>query len=218
MMLKIDKSILHIFQGIEELIEIYKEIDSIIERFKKTTGIDCLKGCGKCCEIPSWKVETTVFELIPLAIHLWNVNEAEIFLDWILKTEKDDFCIFYKKNFNNNGCCYVYSFRPLICRLFGFSAIKNKYGELIPILCSIIKKEDLNRFEKIKQMLKKGLEIPINSLYAGRIKMISPIYGKDLYPINEATKIAIEMVGYRLRLLNNKGDEFEPTQSYKKAA
>lgn len=30
-----DEDILHIFPGIEALVDIYKEVDSIVERFKK---------------------------------------------------------------------------------------------------------------------------------------------------------------------------------------
>ncbi len=215
MMLEVYEYLFQKFPGIKELIEIYKEIDAHIERFKKITGIDCLEGCGRCCEIPSWKVETTVFELIPLAIHLWKSGEAEVFLKRILRTDRDSVCVFYKKELNKNGYCYVYPLRPIICRLFGFSAIKDKYSRLHPVLCPIIREGYPDKYEMIKKMIGEGLKIPISSFYGRRIKVLDPIYGRDLLSINEALKITIEMVGYKLRLFEQ---EFEPPQPYRRAA
>ena len=79
-MLEIKSNIPLQFYGIKELLEIYEEIDFHIENLKKDADINCIEGCGQCCEIPSFKIETTIFESIPLAIYLWDRGEAEIFL------------------------------------------------------------------------------------------------------------------------------------------
>jgi Fe-S-cluster containining protein len=217
-MLEIKTNSLLIFSGLNELIEIYEDLDSHIETFKRETGIDCVKGCGKCCEIPSWKIETSILELMLPAIHLWETKEAEIFLEKILRIDKDSFCVFYSKNLYEKGCCYIYPLRPLICRLFGFSGMKDKFDQSIPILCSVIKKQNPDNIERIMKKIQMGLEIPINSYYAKRISLINPLYGRDLYGINEAARFAIEWIGYRLGLLNNQQEGARPTKPFERAA
>ncbi len=191
------------FFGYKELLEVYNDLDRRIEFLKNVSGIDCIENCGKCCMLPSYKIETSIFELIPLAIHLWEKGEAEIFLERLNIVDRSSPCIFYKENLidKEKGHCYVYPLRPLICRLFGFSAIEDKYGRPIIILCSILKKELPEKCSKVQEMIAKGLDVPINSFYAKRIALINPVYGKDLYPINEAIRIGIELVGYRLEKL-----------------
>lgn len=184
-----------LFSGLKELLEIYQELDLRVEFFKKKAKINCIKVCGKCCKIPSYKIETSVLELIPTTIHLWEVNEAEIVLENLYRINKYHFCIFYDfKGKNDRGHFYIYSLRPLICRLFGFSAKRDKSGRTIPIICSIIKEKNPGKFEEIQEKIRNGLEIPINSYYGRRIILISNSYGRDLYPINEAIKIALEIV------------------------
>ncbi len=219
-MLGIGDEISSSFFGYKELLEIYNELDYRIEFFKKVSGIDCIKNCGKCCKIPSYKIETSIFEVIPLAIHLWEKGEAEIFLERLNRVDRSSLCIFYKDNLTDKekGHCYVYPFRPLICRLFGFSAIEDKYGRPIIILCSIVKKEKPEKCSKIKAMIEEGLDLPINSFYAKRIALLNPVYGKELYPINEAIRIGIELVGYRVNLFREERDESDPLHPYRRAA
>ena len=115
------------------LFRLYRKLDQDISRFRKKTGLRCEQGCGRCCEYP--QVETTVFELIPLAINLWQHNQALAILEKAKKAQYQGQCIFYQADplIKGKGRCSIYSWRPLGCRLFGFSARsdKNKKLELV---------------------------------------------------------------------------------------
>ncbi len=208
------------FKGIEELLTLYQELDLKMDDFKRKVGIDCPEGCGECCRIPSKKIEVSLLEAIPLGIHLWENGEGEIFLERIYRMDQDSLCIFYRNSPSGNpkGFCYVYPQRPLICRLFGFSAILDKYGKPILVLCSKLRESPPEKILGIQSMVKKGVEVPINSSYARRVLRINPIYGQGLYPINEAIKMGLEVVGYRLGLFRESKEEGETLYPYDRAA
>lgn len=199
-MLKINHDLVSSFYGIHDLTNIYKALDVQVESFKKKTGIDCIEGCGKCCEISSNNIEVSVLEVVPLSHYLWETGEGELFLDKISKTDNRSPCVLYHVNHlkQRKGRCYAYSLRPLICRLFGFSATQDKYGKPVMVFCSTIKKSKPYIGEDIKRMIHQGLDVPIYSTYARRISFLNPIYSHQCHPMNEAIKIAIEVVGYRM--------------------
>lgn len=187
---------------IRPLLELYEELDLKIEKFKKETGLDCIRGCGECCAIESKRIEVSIFELIPLSLHLWETGRAEGYLEKMHRMGEEEPCIFYRQNLSEKeeGCCSIYPWRPLICRLFGFSAIENKYGQPVAVLCSVLKKSRPEVVKEVDLRIQKGLEIPINSYYAKRITLLHPIYGNERYSMNEAVKKAIEWVGFYMEL------------------
>lgn len=114
------------------LLRIYSDAERAVAGFQKATGAVCPDGCGICC---------TRFtpDILPV--------EAEFLSDWILRHQPDqgrlflaqdpgcfadcgsgDPCPLYRSD--NPLHCSVYEGRPLICRLFGFSSMATKKGEL----------------------------------------------------------------------------------------
>src|SRR3989338_188376 len=105
------------------LLRLYSKLDKDIEQFSFTVGLKCASGCGRCCKNPH--VETTVLELQPVAIELFRKNEADQWVNKAVEAAGQGRCVFYKPDplIPSNGRCSVYPLRPLVCRLFGFSAI-----------------------------------------------------------------------------------------------
>lgn len=190
------------FEGLDQLLEVYDEIDSLIVEFKRTAGYDCLKDCRKCCDTPAKKIEASIFEMLPLSIHLWQKGEAESWLQKIVETNSESQCVLYDDNPRRQlaGGCRAYFWRPLVCRLFGFSATTNKYGKPLIALCRHLKKTDLGLEDRIQGLIDKGLRIPINSRHSHRVSLINPSLGLIRYSINEALARALEMVGYRITI------------------
>jgi Fe-S-cluster containining protein len=190
------------FHGFDRLWEVYGEIDSLIASFKRSAGYDCLKDCRKCCETPAKNVEASIFEMLPLSIRLWQKGEAESWLRKIKETNSESPCVFYDgpPSRQRAGSCRAYAWRPLVCRLFGFSATTNKYGKLLLALCRHRKKTDPNLEDRIQGLIERGLKIPINSHYAHKVSLINPFLGLFRYPIHEALGRALEMVGFRITL------------------
>lgn len=209
-----------LFFKIQPLLELYQELDFKIEKFKRETGLECLRGCGECCAIESRRIEVSMVELIPLALHLWEVGKAEGYLKELNQMDKDEPCVFYRRSppKKEEGCCSIYPWRPLICRLFGFSAFENKYGQPMAVLCSVLKKSRPEGVKEIDLKIQKGLEIPVNSYYAKRVALLYPVYGKERFPINEAIKKAIEWVGFYLELLRKEENGLKIIEPYDRAA
>jgi Fe-S-cluster containining protein len=194
-----------LFDCLDRLWEAYDEIDSLTANFKKIAAYDCPKDCRRCCDTPAKNIEASIFEILPLSIHLWQKGEAESCLRKIKETNPESPCVFYDNHPSRQlaGGCRAYFGRPLVCRLFGFSATTNKYGKPLIVLCRRIKKMDLGLEDRIQGMIDQELKIPNNSNYAHKISLINPFLGQIRYSINEALGRALEMVGYRISLMSN---------------
>ena len=198
-----------IFPGLKELIELYKELDEEARRFKKATGLDCLKFCKKCCTPGKAQIEASVFECLPLSIHLWERGEAELFLQRIASDEARNLCVLYNADDSPlpaSGCKH-YPWRPLLCRLFGISAVLDKHGHPRMALCRAIKDADPQAEERINKELTRGLKAMIIPHWAKKACSLDPHLGRKRHPINQAVRLALERVGFQLYLLQSGGNE-----------
>jgi Fe-S-cluster containining protein len=168
-----------------KLLSIFHKLDSHSEQFKKKTGLYCQSGCGKCCENPD--VEATVLEMMPAAYELLRTKQSEKILLELQKEEKR--CVFYKKEGEGRGRCLNYNFRPLICRLFGFSVKKDKLGQEQIVTCSIIKSKFTDELKKAN--LKKA---PLMQDYVMKVFGLEPNLTRNQMPINVALRHALEKV------------------------
>lgn len=173
---------------------LFDRLDSEISKFQNKTNLHCISGCGKCCTKPD--IEASPLEFLPWAFHLFLNGMAQKTLDE-LNNSTNSFCHIYQPLSlleNHNGSCGNYKYRGLICRLFGFGANKDKYGQLRLITCKIIKESQGVELKNADEAINKKLKVPVFTDYYMKLNQIDFRLGNTFLPINEALKIAIEEV------------------------
>ena len=147
-----------------QLVEnLFHQLEQESAQFQQTSGISCVSGCGKCCNHP--EVEASPLEFLPWAFHLFLNGKAEETL-----TSLDEYsgatCFIYKPlTIADKGRCSDYKYRGLICRLFGFAANTDKYGNLRLATCKIIKEGQADKYNSTAEAITKGLYVPVFTEY-----------------------------------------------------
>lgn len=179
---------------VNQVLSIYTEIDNQIIVFQDATALQCPSGCGKCCSNP--EVEVTALEMLPLAWELLRRGEARLWLERVEMGESD-VCVFYQPDriVPENGRCSVYAWRPSLCRLFGFAAIRNKQGEPELAACARHKEVTPEIVKVAQDAIAQGLSIPVFSDFSMQLANIDPDFGRSLLPINQALRVALEKAG-----------------------
>ncbi len=179
------------------ILRLFKRVDKDAVRFKKLTSIHCPDNCSICCR--DTFLETTAVEMLPIALNLWAKDEADIWLDKIA-FDSTDICVFFKpdKNDFSSGRCSVYDLRPLICRLFGFFTVKDKHGKYVYGSCKVIKEKYPSNYKKAKELIASGFHPSNMTDFTIQIIASGTDLGKKMLPINTATKVALEKIGYIL--------------------
>lgn len=173
---------------------LFADLDKEMQSFRQGTGIACATACGKCCFKPD--VEATVLEFLPLAFHLFQNGEAEIWIEKLKTFKQSQVCSVLQAlgTDSRSGKCSIYTQRGLICRLFGFSATFDKYGNKRLSTCSIIKKEQTVAYEKAENWIQEGKPVPVMRNYYYHLCNIDHRLTDKFYPINTAIRLAIEEV------------------------
>ncbi|MFD2562684.1 YkgJ family cysteine cluster protein [Aquimarina rubra] len=182
--------------SIERKVQLVESLFSKLEletaQFEQSSGLCCVSGCGKCCTYPN--VEASPIEFLPWAFHLFLNGEAENTIIQLNKT-KSLTCLIYKPlSVIDQGRCSNYKYRGLICRLFGFAANTDKYGNLRLATCKIIKEGQADNYNSTADAISKGLYIPIFTEYYIKLNQIDFKLGNIILPINKALKMALEEV------------------------
>ena len=170
----------------------YIGLDRSVSHFQLTSGLRCPPGCGICCE--NRNVEASILECLPLADAVYRKNEADRMLatlDEKLASE-DRQCVMFVADgsLEGRGRCSYYRYRPLVCRLFGFSSRKGKFGNREMCLCRVIK---ANNTEAVKRLEYKD-PISVEPVYQDsfmRVAALNPDLGFKLFPINIAIQNAL---------------------------
>lgn len=185
----------HEREKVERTLDLFDDLDVEVRGFKNNTGLRCAEGCGKCCENP--EVETTVLEVLPLAYALWESGAADDALQRITTSEEKGQCVFYQPDPKTagNGRCSVYSWRPLVCRLFGFSVKNDKIGRAAIVTCPTMKSLCSQEYQAADRAVNEGLKAPRMQDLAMRALGIDPHLGKEQMPINQAVRSALERAG-----------------------
>ena len=171
---------------------LFYQLEQESAQFEKSSGISCVSGCGKCCTSPN--VEASPLEFLPWAFHLFLNGEAEKTLI-ILKETHSATCLIYKPlSIIDKGRCSNYKYRGLICRLFGFAANTDKYGNLRLATCKIIKEGQANNYNSAAEAITKGLHVPVFTEYYMQLNQIDFHLGNIILPVNKALKMALEEV------------------------
>lgn len=184
---------------ISEISRIYRSIDRKIIRFQHAASLTCPEGCGACCD--TQHIEATLLETLPLAEAVFNdgMEEAIIIAIENKISQKDFSCVLYHPDMEHagNGRCTYYQVRPLICRLFGFAARKNRQGEKEFSTCKRIRELSPEGIRRGEIGISAGLRIPVFQESFMRIASLNPAIGFKPLPINIAIKEAIEYLYWR---------------------
>lgn len=173
---------------------LFDRLENEITAFQSETHLHCRSGCGKCCTTPD--INASPLEFLPWALHLFLNGKAEEMLTE-LNDKTNPACHIYRPITvldRNNGSCSNYRYRGLICRLFGYAASRDKYGELRLATCKIIKEEQLQNYTNTQEAIDKGLYVPVFTDYYMQLAQIDYRMASIILPINEALIMAIEEV------------------------
>ncbi|MBL7856173.1 MAG: YkgJ family cysteine cluster protein [Cyclobacteriaceae bacterium] len=178
-------------EKVQAVEEVLKKLDQEILQFQSWSGLQCKFGCGKCCFKAD--IEATILEFLPFAYYLYNDGKA---MAWLERMQESDnpVCLILNPTQAGAGLCSEYAYRGLICRLFGYSARTNKYGEAELVTCQIIKTEQEVSYTNAAVGVKQGKNIPIMNQYYMQLHAIDPDLTHEFYPINKAIQKAIETV------------------------
>jgi Fe-S-cluster containining protein len=171
--------------------KLFLRLEKEMDEFRGQSGLYCPSGCGVCCKKPD--IEATPLEFLPMALHVFDQGKAEEVLNELTQ-KQDSLCLVFRPSPTSfGGLCNAYPHRGLICRLFGYSARRNKEGRNELVTCRIVKEEQKTNFENTVQQIQDGLPVPVMTEYYSRLTSIDPNL-ISFYPINEAMKKALEYV------------------------
>ncbi|MEO8934099.1 MAG: YkgJ family cysteine cluster protein, partial [Xanthomarina sp.] len=177
---------------VQQVDMLFHQLEQETVQFKKTSGLGCVSGCGKCCTHPN--IEASPLEFLPWAFYLFLQGEAEKTLAQ-LKESKSLNCFIYKPiSLSGQGRCNDYKYRGLICRLFGFGASKDKYGSLRLATCKVIKEGQAEKYKWTVEAISKDLYVPVFTEYYMQLNQIDYPLGSKILPVNKALKMALEEV------------------------
>jgi Fe-S-cluster containining protein len=180
---------------VSRVMDLYAQIDKSVAEFQLKSGLRCPKGCGACCS--SAHVEVTVLEMLPVACEILRQGEAVVWLKRLASQENPGRCRLYLADPGEAaaGHCGFYKWRPVLCRLFGFAAIRNRIGEKILSVCKQIKQTDPQGASAAVHMV---AQAPCFVHCGTQVYALDPVLGQALLPINTALRHAIERVGLHL--------------------
>lgn len=172
--------------------KIFSVIDVATDNVKKTTGLSCARGCGKCCSNPA--IESTVLEMMPMAQNILESGDVEAVLSAAALHDKG-ICVFFEASVpdGSSGKCLAYDKRPSLCRMFGFAGRRNKFGANEFSYCAVHKRDipdAVSNAEKLAAAHK--VEVPLFTFYTQQIENLDPDLGHQRYGINKSLLLAME--------------------------
>ena len=198
-----------LYKKVKAVEQLFKSVDKDLEKFRAKTGMKCLSGCGQCCTRPF--IEATILEFLPFAYYLYKSDEAFNWME-MLENDKDaKIC----KNLagmipnGSSGFCQNYTYRGLICRLFGFSAVMDKHGKPVLSTCGVIKNNFPETYQETLKMIEEGAFVPVMKNYHSRLQTIDYSLTEKMYPINIAILEAIKLVLSHYAYQPNKPRKFK---------
>lgn len=174
------------------VLRVYRRLEVEIIRFKGKSGMHCLPGCFACCTKPD--IEAYPIEFLPFAYDLHRKNMAYQYFEE-LREHEGSVCVFLKplNLHQQGGGCSNYLYRGLICRLFGFSARRDKYNEPQLVTCKPIKENQPNEVSRGVELTQKK-KIPLYRDYYTQLYAIEPKLADKALPINKAILEAVEYI------------------------
>lgn len=118
---------------------------------------------------------------------------------WLEKAAGQTRCLFYRGDPGPGapGHCGFYSWRPPLCRLFGFASVATKTGDRVLSCCKRVKAA---MPEMVAQATALAAEAPCFPDAEALVRGLDPSLGTHLLPINRALEQAILRLGLTLRM------------------
>jgi len=184
---------MNLFEKSEAVRKLFEELDEESKQFHAESGMSCISGCGFCCANP--EIPASPLEFLPLAFDLFEKGIAEEIANQLALQDKLGNCIVYRsqKEDVTKGFCGNYANRGLICRLFGSSARRTKYGQKELITCKILKAEKKEAYTLTSSQINLGMEIPMATGMYTRLADVDEHLANQ-YPVNQAILMALELV------------------------
>ena len=189
------------------MLELFSRLEAETSAFAGASGLRCPDGCGACCESPN--VYTTVVELEPLAQELVARGEAEAALERAAAAGPGQ-CVFYASHAPGQGWCTVYALRPMICRLFGFAAVRNKQGEPELAGCRVHKAAQPEAMAHARVLVAGGHPVPMMTEWQQQAAELGTSATSELMPINHAIAQALERALFTAALSGAASGDDEP--------
>ena len=172
---------------ISTLQTIYHEIATTISHFKEKTQIDCVYGCGDCCN--HFEPYISVLEATLIVEYLQEDSERmERFLQ-VRGSKTDILCPFYQVASPYH--CGIYPIRPLICRLYAFSG-KKVDQQIHYSPCPRIRDHYTTEVANARRLIAEGLTIPLYKEQYPYLCELDFVLATDLHPLTRSVEIAIE--------------------------
>lgn len=184
----------YLYKTAQKVEKVYAELDKQIASFQNKSGLHCVDSCNHCCMKSDLK--TSVLDFLPLAVHLYENNLHNQFLDELAKGSEYCICFSQLKVEGQLTGCTQYPYRSLICRLFGFSGLIGRTGQKTIYTCSYIKTGQAVKYESVIASINTMKKIPMASDFQMKMDQIDTIMANDVNPINVSIEKAISKVAY----------------------
>lgn len=179
---------------IREIERVFKQLDTETEKFGKESGLKCLTNCDLCCRKKG--LEANVLEFLPFAYFLVKNNLHDAALDLLDTNPEHCINLATTQVPGETAGCSIYAHRGLICRLFGFSGVRDKNAKLAVYTCTHMKSEFATEYNQTMERINSDMHIPVVSDFYYQIYYIDPQLANDYNPINVSIRKAIEKVAY----------------------
>jgi Fe-S-cluster containining protein len=207
--------------------ERFARVEVEVGAFAAASQLACPAGCGACCNSPD--VEASTVELHPMAEALLAAGRGEAVLAALHDASqpgshagsnsgpKPAPCVLYVPDPSDprRGRCSMYAERPLVCRLFGFGARRERTGRARLVVCSTMRAADPVHVTAVAENEVLAALAPVMADHAHAVSAEFPGDEGRLRPINEALREALERALLRARFeeqadAGGRGEDDEP--------
>lgn len=195
-------------RNLQALSVIYDEIGRKQREFSdavrnKGLVVGCPANCGTCCEHFVPDVVPVEADFLAYYLILRRPTLINRIGDCLATSRSVDSCPFWDEKGNGKNCL-VYEARPLICRLFAYSAVHSKKGEPSYAFCKRFEmdtKLDSRTYTGDAQILETfGAIPPAMSDYASMVLGIDPDAAGERLPLDKALPSSLNRVALILQM------------------
>ncbi len=173
------------------VLAVLRDCDRETGAMAQQTGLACPPGCGACCENPA--VAATPAELLPLALAAMDRGDAVELLARA-RAHQGGWCVFYAPTSVGQGRCTQYAWRPVVCRLFGFSGVRSKRGLELAVCWQLHEAQPATMVQAQQDVEDGRIPMPVFEDLHRRVAVLSGALDHPSQPINTALCVALEHV------------------------